>query len=221
MAEKICECIEEWKARRKSRNGKKRKITARDAARFVAYARRDGANDIELLKYLFYALGLEDAPQTLAKTFVIFTTGIAIGAMIGVLKGLKYLMKGFKLVLDSDLSMIPSSVMDFIVKYILRLEMSQMPSYGVFLIWFGAIETTFSALILFLTSVADNLVYQQFIQKIADHHLENPLKLKFTPPPIDFGLWEEDPETISKTQEMLDVTNKVTGTNFTLSDYLK
>lgn len=222
MAEKICECIEEWKARRKSRNGKKRKITARDAARLVAYARRDGANDIELLKYLFYAFGLANAPEALAKTFLIFTTSIALGAIIGVLKGLKYFIKGFKLVMDSDLSIIPSGVMDFIVKHILRLERDQLPTYGVFLMWFGAIETTLSAIILFFTALADNLVYAQFIQKIADYELSNPLKLKFTPPAIDFGLWEgEDAETISKSQAMLDVTNEITGSNFTLSDYLK
>lgn len=216
-----CVCCKTKNRNSKNRAKKKRKITARDAARLVAYARRDGANDIELLKYLFYAFGLGNAPETLAKIFVIFTTGIAVGAMIGILKGLRYLMKGFKLVMDSDLSMIPSSIMDFIVKYILRIEKADLPSYGVFLMWFGALETTLSALILFLTAIADNMVYGQFIQKVADYNLANPLKLKFTPPAIDFGLWEEDPETVSKTQEMLDVTNQVTGSNFTLSDYLK
>jgi uncharacterized membrane protein len=221
MAEKVCECVSEYKARRKQRNGKKKKWTARTAATIVAYARRDGADDIELLKYLFYAFGLGNAPEIMAKVFVIITTGFAVGAMIGILKGFRYLMKGFKLVMDSDLSMIPSSIMDFIVKYILRIEKADLPSYGVFLMWFGALETTLSSLILFLTAIADNMVYGQFIQKVADYNLENPLKLKFTPPAIDFGLWEEDQETVAKTQEMLDVTNQVTGSKFTLSDYLK
>jgi hypothetical protein len=221
MAEKVCECIDQYKARRKSRNGKKRKWTAKTAATIVAYARRDGADDVELLKYLFYAFGLGNAPEMIAEFFVIITTGIAIGAIIGILKGFRYLMKGFKLVMDSDLSTIPSGVMDFIVKYILRVEKADLPTYGVFLLWYGALETAFSAMILYLTSIADNLVYMQFIQKIADHKLDSPLKLKFDPPPIDFGLWQEDPETVAKTQEMLDLTNQVTGSNLTLSDYLK
>lgn len=224
MAEKVCECIEEWKARRKQRNGKKRKITARDAARLVAYARRDGANDVELIKMLFFAFGLGNAPETIAKTFLVLTTGIAIGAMIGILKGLRYLMKGFKLVMDSDLSMIPSSIMDFIVKYILRVEQKDLPSYGAFLMWYGALEATFSGLILFLTAIADNYVYAQFFQKIAEHNLESPLKLKFTPPALDFGLWEQSPEDIearSKAQELIDITNALTGENITLHDYVK
>jgi hypothetical protein len=208
--------------RKNQKRKRKRHFSARDAARCVAYARRDGANDVELLKYLFYAFGLGNAPEAIAKTVMIFSTSIALGAVIGVCKGIKYFIKGAKLVFDSDLSIIPSGVMDFIIKHILRLERDQLPTYGVFLLWFGAIETTMSAIILFFTSLADNLFYASFMQKIADHKLQTPLKLKFTPPSIDFGLWEgEDEETITKSQAMLDVTNEITGSNFTLSDYLK
>lgn len=217
-----CECCNNRNS--KNRAAKKRKISAKDAARLVAYARRDGANDVELLKYLFFAFGLGNAPETIAKTFLVLTTGIAIGAMIGILKGLKYFMKGAKLILDSDLSMIPSSIMDFIIKYILRVEKSNLPTYGAFLLWYGALEATFSGLILFLTAIADNYVYAQFFQKIATHNLESPLKLKFTPPAIDFGLWEPSPEDIearSKAQELIDITNALTGENITLHDYVK
>lgn len=224
MAEKICECIEEWKARRKSRNGKKRKITARDAARLVAYARRDGANDVELLKLLFFAFGLGNAPETIAKTILVLTTGFAIGAIIGILKGIKYFIKGGKLILDSDLSMIPSGVMDFIVKYILRVEKKDLPTYGTFLMWYGAIEASISAMILFMTAIADNYVYAKFIQKVADYNIESPLKLKFTPPALDLGLFEESPEDIearNKAQEIIDITNSITGENITLHDYVK
>lgn len=224
MAEKVCECIEEYKARRKQRNGKKRKVTARAAATLVAYARRDGANDMELLKYLFYAFGLGNAPETIAKSILVLTTGFAIGAMIGILKGIKYFIKGGKLILDSDLSMIPSSILDFIIKYILRIERKDLPTYGAFLMWYGAVEASISGMILFLTAVADNWVYAKFIQKVADYNLENPLKLKFTPPALDFGLFEDTEEEIearSKAQELIEITNRLTGGNLELHDYVK
>lgn len=41
MAEKVCECIDEWKARRKQRNGKKRHYTIKDLNRISLYVNRD------------------------------------------------------------------------------------------------------------------------------------------------------------------------------------
>jgi hypothetical protein len=41
MAEKVCECIEEYKARRKQRNGKNRHYTIQDLNRISLYVNRD------------------------------------------------------------------------------------------------------------------------------------------------------------------------------------
>lgn len=58
MAEKVCECIEEWKARRKQRNGKKRHYTIQDLNRISLYVNRDEKlKPLEIIAELAYFHG--------------------------------------------------------------------------------------------------------------------------------------------------------------------
>lgn len=58
MVEKVCECVGEYKARRKQRNGKNRKFTIKDFNRITIYVNRDtGVTPLGLIAEIAYQFG--------------------------------------------------------------------------------------------------------------------------------------------------------------------
>lgn len=129
----------------------KRRFTARDAGRVVAYARAAGASDFELLAHIAQAFGVR---KTLCNTALILdflNNTFFVGAVITLMKAIVLISKGLRLLATGKASKFTASVLEFLVpkKWVRDL--------GVFFLWTGMIEAGASATIVFLTSILNNL----------------------------------------------------------------
>jgi hypothetical protein len=116
----------------------------------LTYARRDGADDAELIAQILAAFGRKDLACLLYRILDVLNTGVFLGAIIGVLNGLITLVKGIKLLRTLKKATIPG-LLELIVpsKY--------LGSLGAFYVWTGAFTAGASALIVFLSAIQNSV----------------------------------------------------------------
>ena len=156
---------------------KPRVYTEKDVGRIVAYARNDGADDVLLIAYIMQSFGLRKLQCLLFKILDILNTAIFLGALIGMLKGIIYIVKGLRM-LSTGKRGIVTAVLDAVVpkKYINQL--------ATFYLWTGSIEAVFSASIIFLTAIANNVALYLLMKGVCDAEVA-PLRVEV--PNLDTG----------------------------------
>lgn len=126
----------------------KRTFTARDVGRITAYARDTGADDVEILAQIAKAFGLKDITCLIYQVLDILNTGVFIGAIIGILKGVAYLVKGVKLLGVPARSLMTSALT-------LILPKPWIVGLGAFFLVIGAVDIMISIALIGLTSIAN------------------------------------------------------------------
>lgn len=158
-------------------------FTAKSAARCVAYARRDGADDVELAKYIIEAYGLSNVPCLISQAVLVLSNAAFVAAILSALTGLLMLLKGIKIVVEGSISKISlAPVEHYIRKYWPELQ----THYGALLIWTGGGITIISTLMALIDSMVDQLVYYQFLDDVCKKEVEaNPFPITPRPPNFD------------------------------------
>lgn len=126
----------------------RRTFTARDVGRITAYARDTGASDVEILAQIAKAFGLKDIACLIYQILDILNTGVFLGAIIGILKGIQYLVKGVKLLGVPARSLLTSALT-------LILPKAWIVGLGAFFLVIGAVEIMISIALVGLTSIAN------------------------------------------------------------------
>lgn len=145
---------------------KPRFYTERDVGRIIAYARQDGANDAKLIAQILGAFGQKELGCAIFRILDVLNTAIFLGAILGILKGVLTLLKGIKIIATGKKSRIVTSVLEFVIpkKFIDEL--------AVLLLFIGATETAFSALIIFITGIANNVAIYLLAKGVCDTFVE-------------------------------------------------
>lgn len=138
-----------------------RVYTEKDVGRILAYARNDGASDVLLIAYIMQSFGLRKVQCVIFKVLDVLNTAFFLGALIGMLKGVIYIIKGLRM-LTTGRRGIATAVLDMVVpkKYLKQL--------GAFYLWTGSVEAVFSATIIFLTAIANNVALYLLMKGVCD-----------------------------------------------------
>ncbi|HID72558.1 TPA: hypothetical protein EYP38_01335 [Candidatus Micrarchaeota archaeon] len=130
---------------------KPRYYTAKDAGRVVAYARKAGASDYEILAHVMAGFGLKRTLCQVALIMDLLNNTIFVAAIIGLFKGLAFMAKGIRMGLTGKKTKLPTTILEVLVpkRYITQL--------GSLFIWVGALEAIASAIVVFMTAIANNL----------------------------------------------------------------
>jgi len=168
------------------RGKRTRHFTAKAAARCVAYARRDGANDAELAKYIIEAYGLTNMPCLISQAVLVLSNVVFVGAILGALAGMLTLLKGIKIVVEGKISSVTVIPIEhFIIRYFPELQ----EHYGALLAWSGGGITILSTLIALIDSMVDQLVYYKFLDDVCKKKVRaNPFPI--SPPPPNFDVFQ-------------------------------
>jgi len=164
---------------------KKRHFTALAAGRVVAYARRDGADDALLAKYLIYSFGVGNIPCLISQAVNIAANAILLGVVFKFLRGLSFIYRGLMLIRES-------AAVEYVGLLFSDLYALLQAEYGwafialtkgEWLVWVGSIQSGLAALIIFLDSFADQIVYFRFGDKVCSTKIEeHPYRI--TPKPL-------------------------------------
>lgn len=154
-----------------------RHFKARDVGRIITYARRDGAEDAELLANILAAFGRKDLACLIYRVIDVLNTSAFLGALIAMLSGLITVLKGLKLVRTLKRGTIPG-LLELIVpaKY--------LGSLGAFYIWVGGVTASMSALVVFLTAIQNNVALYLLARSTCETKVE-PFELEQDP--IELG----------------------------------
>lgn len=191
-----------------NRKSKKREVhfTEKSASRVVAYARRDGASDLELARLLVYAFGMENIPGIMIEAIKILINSVFMLGLLRALNGLLNLVKGIKTFVDGKISSTSFTFTEqFIRKYIPELQ----GQFGLFTMWLGALEAVLGTLTVLITSIIDQVAYYVFVDDIAKEKVDaNPFPI--TPEPIDFDTFYgfEEPDR-SYFEEFIELTDTI------------
>lgn len=137
--------------RTKPKRLKPRVYSERDVGRIVAYARNDGANDTLLIAYILQSFGLRSLQCLLFKVLDILNTAVFLSAIIAVLKGLISISKGLKILALGKKSRLTLNI----IEQLLPARFNK--SLAAFLLWTGSVELAAGTLIIFFTSIANNV----------------------------------------------------------------
>lgn len=160
-------------------------FTEKSAARVVAYARRDGASDLELARLLVYAFGMENIPGVVIEAIKILINSVFMLALLRSLNGMLNVVKGLKVFVDGKIS---STSFTFAEQFIRKFVPEFQGQYGLFTMWLGAIETLLGTLTVLITSIIDQVAYYVFIDELSKKEIdENPFPI--TPPPINYDVY--------------------------------
>lgn len=160
-------------------------FTEKSAARVVAYARRDGASDLELARLLVYAFGMENIPGVAIEAIKILINSVFMLSLLRTLNGLLHVVKGIKVFVDGKIS---STSFTFVEQFIRKFVPGFQGQFGLFTMWLGALETVLGTLTVLITSMIDQVAYYVFIDELSKKEIdENPFPI--TPPPIDFDVF--------------------------------
>lgn len=176
-----------------------RKFTEKDAARIVAYARRDGADDKELLNYVFHAYGLSNVPCMISQSVLVLTNTFFVNSMIGGLVGLLSIVKGVKIFVTGRISKLSINPID----HFIRIKYPNLSEfYSTVLIYTGLVIGAVESIILTIDSIVDQLEYYYVLEEVCSiKTAAYPYKVK-TPPP-DFDLfYREDIEQKSQAERI-------------------
>jgi hypothetical protein len=140
---------------------KPRVYTARDVGRIVAYARNDGASDTLLIAYILQSFGVRKLQCIIYKILDILNIGVFLGAMIILLKGIVYLIKGLRLLGTGKRGI----ALDLITILTPKKYLGEL---GLFFLWTGAVESVIGIAIIFLTSMGNNLALYSLAQGVCE-----------------------------------------------------
>jgi hypothetical protein len=175
---------------------KPRVFTERDVGRIIAYARNDGASDVVLIANIMQAFGLRSAQCLLFKILDILNTTVFIGALIGMLTGIIYIIKGLRLISTGKRTILSGVIVYLIPK-------KWLTRYAAFLLWTGAVQAIISATIVFLTALSNNIALYLLAQGICSVEIQ-PLRVETRP--LDVGDFPE------RMQEIITIFNEVLPT---------
>lgn len=143
---------------RKPNRSKIRHFSARDSGRCVAYARRDGANDAVLLAYILQAYGIKEISCVILRILDLLNTGFFLTAVVGLFKGIATIAKGVRYVIGGKKSKIVTTFLELI------LPKRWIRQLGVVFIWLGSVEAIASAIVVFITGIANNVALYTLIR---------------------------------------------------------
>lgn len=135
----------------KPNRSKPRVYSERDVGRIVAYARNDGASDTLLIAYILQSFGLRSIQCLLFKVLDILNTAVFLTAIIAVLKGILSVSKGLKILALGKKSRLTLNI----IEQLLPARFNR--SLAAFLLWTGSVELAAGTLIIFFTSIANNV----------------------------------------------------------------
>jgi hypothetical protein len=172
-----------------SRKRKPRHFTAKDAARCVAYARRDNpGDDLLIAKYVIDAYGLANVPCMLSQGVLILSNVVFVTATLGVLAGLLRALKGFKIVIEGRISKVTPSPTEHIIRKFFP-EFQEM--YGAILLFTGSAISIVSTMIALVDSMVDQLEYYAFLDDVCQQK-SRPNPYPITPRTPDFEVFLKD-----------------------------
>ena len=128
-----------------------RVYSERDVGRIVAYARNDGADDIKLIAYILQSFGLRSIQCLGFKILDILNTAVFLTAILAVLKGILSVSKGLKILALGKKSRLTLNI----IEQLLPARFNK--SLAAFLLWTGSVELAAGTLIIFFTSIANNV----------------------------------------------------------------
>jgi hypothetical protein len=166
---------------------KPRVYTARDVGRITAYARQDGADDAELLAQIMKAFGQKELSCAVFRILDVLNTAFFLGAIIGLLKGIMTLLKAVKIISTGKKSAIATSMLEVLIPAKFKGQLAAL------LLWLGSAEVATSALIIFLTAIANNVAIYLLAKGICE---------TLTP---DFNI-EVQPLEVGDLKSVLDLT---------------
>lgn len=158
-----------------------RHFTALDAARCVAYARRDGADDALLAKYLIYSMGAGAVPCLMSQWFNLAKDAILIGVVLRLIKGINYLVSGLRLLFAESRAVAVGeffSDIAYFLKSTFGIDIALGITEAEFLITVGGIQAGLAAIVLFFDNLAKNIIYFRFGEKVCEKKIDaNPFRI--------------------------------------------
>lgn len=161
---------------KKKRNRRKtRHFTAKDVGRVTAYARRDGADDAILAKYIISAMGMGEVPCIISEVMLLASSAVLWFVVFKLVRGLMFIAQGL-LTLTTAFQEI-SWTGTFFYELVATIEVEfgieiTIISKAQWLIWVGSIQATLSAMILFFDSYQDTIVYFRMLDKVCQTKIE-------------------------------------------------
>lgn len=143
-----------------------RVYSEKDVGRIVAYARNDGADDIKLIAYILQSFGLRNIQCLLFKILDILNTAVFLTAILAVLKGILSISKGLKILALGKKSRLTLSV----IEQLLPERFNK--SLAAFLLWTGSVELAAGTLIVFFTSIANNVALYLLMKGVCEEQID-------------------------------------------------
>jgi hypothetical protein len=172
---------------------KKRVYTERDVGRIIAYARNDGASDTLLFAYIAQSFGIRKAQCLLFRFLDVLNTTIFIGALIGMLSGIVYIIKGLRILASGKRGIVTTFLQAVVPKkYLLGL--------GAFFVWAGSVEAILSATIVFLTAISNNYALYLLMKGVCNAEVA---PLNVPAHPVDIG---DFPDRMAEINDILKET---------------
>jgi kynureninase len=147
-----------------------RLYSEKDVGRIVAYARNDGADDIKLIAYILQSFGLRNIQCLGFKILDILNTAVFLTAILAVLKGILSVSKGLKILALGKKSRLTLNI----IEQLLPARFNR--SLAAFLLWTGSVELAAGTLIIFFTSIANNVALYLLMKGVCEEQLD-PLKV--------------------------------------------
>lgn len=151
-----------------------RVYTEKDVGRIVAYARNDGASDVLLWAYILQSFGLRNLQCLGFKILDILNTAVFLTAILAVLKGILSVAKGLKILALGKKSRLTLNI----IEQLLPERFNR--SLAAFLLWTGSVELAAGTLIIFFTSIANNVALYLLMKGVCEAEV-SPLKVEVTP----------------------------------------
>lgn len=143
----------------------------KDVGRIVAYARNDGADDIKLIAYILQSFGLRNIQCLGFKILDILNTAVFLTAILAVLKGILSVSKGLKILALGKKSRLTLNI----IEQLLPARFNR--SLAAFLLWTGSVELAAGTLIIFFTSIANNVALYLLMKGACEAEVD-PLKVE-------------------------------------------
>jgi hypothetical protein len=177
------------KTKKKYVRRKKRHFTAKDVGRVTAYARRDGADDAVLAKYIIAAMGMGEVPCIISEVMLLVANAVLIAVIYKLFRGLSYIAQGLLSLSTAFQEISWTSTFFFELVATIEVEFGieiTIMSKAEWLIWIGSIQSSLAAMILFFDSYQDTIIYFRFLDKICGTKIErNPFPIKTEKPDFD------------------------------------
>jgi low affinity Fe/Cu permease len=167
-------------------------FTEKSAARVVAYARRDGASDMELMRYIIEAFGLRNVSCLVSQSLLVLTNKMFVDSMMTALVGVLGMMKGFKIIAEGRISWVTVMPLDHFFRiYFPRLS----EYYGAFVLFVSTGITATSTMMVFIDTMADQAEYYLFLDEVCSaEQMANPFPIDVKPPNFELFYQEDQAE---------------------------